>query len=232
MIEEIKTALIESLSDNILVRSEKKELKQLIVKANLDKRERDLLRSEIFKMARAKSSIDNYQYIFDWLEDVNKLFLSRNQQSAASEKIYFSPGEYCLNAILNQIKLSVSKIEICLFTISDDRISEALIYKHKQGVSVKIITDNDKLFDKGSDIIRLAAAGILIKVDVTDNHMHHKFAIFDGKRTLTGSYNWTRSAEKYNHENVLITESTDVMKEFKREYDALWSELISYEEVK
>lgn len=231
MLEEIKSALQLSIQDNVLVGGEKKDIKELIRSANLDKRERDLLRSEIFKMAKKSASSNNFDFIFDWLEDANKLILPSEKGKSSIEKVYFSPGEHCLNAILNQIKLSLNKIEICLFTISDDRISEALAYKHKQGVVVKIITDNDKLYDKGSDIDKLAAAGIPIKVDVTDNHMHHKFALFDGNRTLTGSYNWTRSAERYNHENVLITESTGVMKAFKREFDDLWDELIRYDQV-
>ncbi len=36
-------------------------------------------------------------------------------------------------------------------------------------------------------------------------HMHHKFALFDGGRLLTGSYNWTRGAAETNYENVIDT---------------------------
>jgi phosphatidylserine/phosphatidylglycerophosphate/cardiolipin synthase-like enzyme len=35
---------------------------------------------------------------------------------------------------------------------------------------------------------------------------HHKFAIFDGKTLLNGSYDWTRSAFTKNEENVLVTD--------------------------
>ncbi len=231
MVEKIKASLASSLNDLVLVGSEKKEIKSIIKEAQFSKRELDLLRSELFKMARAASNKDNYEFIFDWIEDANKLLLTESDSPKDEVSVYFSPGEQCLNAILNQIKRSTKKIEICLFTISDDRISDALMSKHQQGVHIKIITDNDKLFDKGSDIDKLAAAGIAIKVDVTDNHMHHKFAIFDQQRTLTGSYNWTRSAEKYNHENILITENSQVTKNFKREFDSLWDELKTYDEI-
>jgi phosphatidylserine/phosphatidylglycerophosphate/cardiolipin synthase-like enzyme len=36
---------------------------------------------------------------------------------------------------------------------------------------------------------------------------HHKFALFDNARLLTGSYNWTRSAPEHNHENFVVTNS-------------------------
>jgi hypothetical protein len=39
-----------------------------------------------------------------------------------------------------------------------------------------------------------AAAGIPVEVDRIEAHMHHRFAIFDGARLISGSYNWTGSA--------------------------------------
>lgn len=60
--------------------------------------------------------------------------------------------------------------------------------------------DNDKRFDDGSDIARLAALGIEVRLDDTPFHMHHKFAIFDGTSIANGSFNWTRSASSSNHE--------------------------------
>ncbi|MDG1916081.1 MAG: phospholipase D-like domain-containing protein [Crocinitomix sp.] len=159
-----------------------------------------------------------------WTEKVNKLILSANKVEVQQESVYFSPSEECLQAIIHNIRHANNKIRICLFTISDDRISEELISKSKQGVSVRIITDNDKMFDKGSDIEQLLRAGVPIRVDMTRNHMHHKFALFDSDITLTGSYNWTRSAERYNHENILITDSSKVLREFNKEFDSLWEE--------
>jgi phosphatidylserine/phosphatidylglycerophosphate/cardiolipin synthase-like enzyme len=52
--------------------------------------------------------------------------------------------------------------------------------------------------------------------------MHHKFAIFDKSKLLTGSYNWTRSASLHNEENFLITTDRDLLKDFTRMFDKLW----------
>lgn len=119
-------------------------------------------------------------------------------------------------------------MKICVFTISDDRISDAIVRAHRNGISVKIITDNDKLHDTGSDIRELAAKGLEIRVDKTRSHMHHKFAIFDEARVLTGSYNWTRSAALYNHENVLITDNRQIVQDYSREFDRLWKQMTRY----
>lgn len=151
--------------------------------------------------------------------------------SKLQNRAYFSPGNDCLDAILESINSAESSLKICVFTISDDRIAEAILAAHKAGVTVKVITDNEKLYDKGSDIRRLAEAGVPVRVDVTHNHMHHKFALIDNEALLTGSYNWTRSAANYNHENVLITHDRDTVLAYCHEFDRLWHHMEVYSPV-
>jgi phosphatidylserine/phosphatidylglycerophosphate/cardiolipin synthase-like enzyme len=43
---------------------------------------------------------------------------------------------------------------------------------------------------------------------------------------LTGSYNWTRSAARYNHENLVVTDQENLVQDFCREFDRLWQELV------
>jgi phosphatidylserine/phosphatidylglycerophosphate/cardiolipin synthase-like enzyme len=95
-------------------------------------------------------------------------------------------------------------------------------------VKVQVLTDNEKLYDKGSDIRELALAGVPVRVDNTTNHMHHKFAIPDNSAVLTGSYNWTRSAALYNHENVIVTNEKAMVNDFCREFDRLWEEMVNF----
>lgn len=222
--DEVVMLIDESIEDFFLTKAEKEQIKQALIGLSPDKRISDFLRSELFRIARAQINATNFHEILNWTEKVNKLILAANKIEVQQESVYFSPGEECLDAIIAQIKRSIHKISICLFTISDDRIADALITKHKLGVVIRVISDNEKVFDLGSDIEKLAKAGIPIRLDITENHMHHKFALFDDNITLTGSYNWTRSAERYNHENILITDSTSVLREFNKEFELLWQE--------
>jgi len=141
---------------------------------------------------------------------------------------FFSPGEDCLNAIIQAIEDAGKTIKICVFTISDDRISDAIVQAHQRGVNIRIITDNNKLHDAGSDIRELAARGLDVRIDKTRSHMHHKFAIFDETRVLTGSYNWTRSAAMHNHENILVTDNLSIVKDYSREFEKLWESMMTY----
>ncbi|MGV3586026.1 MAG: phospholipase D-like domain-containing protein [Adhaeribacter sp.] len=145
-----------------------------------------------------------------------------------TSQAYFSPGETCLNAIISGINKAQRSLKICVFTISDDRITRAILQAHRKGIQVKILTDNEKLFDKGSDIRELAQVGVPVRIDNSPNHMHHKFAILDDKTVLTGSYNWTRSAALYNHENLITSGDTNLVKDFGHEFDRLWAEMVPF----
>lgn len=121
-----------------------------------------------------------------------------------------------------------STIKICVFTISDNKISEEIIRAHKRNISVKVLTDNNKSFDKGSDIKTIHNAGVPVKIDRTQSHMHHKFYIIDKESMLTGSYNWARSAAEQNQENIIVSDDAKMAKYFVREFDRLWENLADY----
>ncbi|MBL7872424.1 MAG: DUF1669 domain-containing protein [Cyclobacteriaceae bacterium] len=214
-----------SLEDTILSKAEKGELKSLVSKHSLSDHELSILRSKIYSLAMEKANAENYSFIIEWIKAANNALLTSSQ---GATDVFFSPGEECRNAIISRINGAIHQLGICVFTISDDRITDAIVTAHKKGVNVKIITDNDKSWDEGSDIKQLARAGVSIKMDSTPNHMHHKFMVVDNKSLLTGSYNWTMSAMRYNHENILITEETGVVRSFLKEFENLWRQMVEY----
>jgi len=144
-------------------------------------------------------------------------------------EVHFSPQDDCAGAIQRFINRATEVLDVCVFTIADDRLTAALLEAHQRGVHVRILTDNEKLDDLGSDIRQLHRAGINVHVDRTENHMHHKFAVADNQSVLTGSYNWTRSAAYYNQENLLITDDPAIIRPYAREFERLWSSMARFE---
>jgi phosphatidylserine/phosphatidylglycerophosphate/cardiolipin synthase-like enzyme len=161
----------------------------------------------------------------EWIKNVNSALTA---SEIARSDAFFSPGDACRDTIIQQIGDATRRIKICVFTISDDLIAEAIVRSHRKGLDIKVITDNDKSFDMGSDVDRLAKEGVAVKMDNTPNHMHHKFMVVDDRALITGSYNWTRSAARYNHENILLTMENHVVGSFAREFDSLWSNMEWY----
>jgi cardiolipin hydrolase len=209
-----------TLEDKTFSRSEKKAVTQLLEQDfSLKKEQRDFLRGKIFDLARQGIQGHDNQAVIDWLETANKLMVNYYDQDSA---VYFSPGKQCRRAIVDQLTQALSSLDICVFTISDDWITGEILNCHKRGTKVRIITDDEKVHDYGSDIETMEGAGIEVRVDHSSHHMHHKFAIFDQRRALTGSYNWTHSAAAHNQENVLLTDDKQVVSAYSEEFEKLW----------
>ncbi len=217
---ELETMLRASLEDFALTRAEKKELKPYFAKFSGDQVAQAKARQLAFRLAN--SAIEEYGQIaaMDWLQDVIKILFARENEINMSA--YFSPGDDCLNRIRRLINEAQQTLDICVFTITDDRIVERLAEAHRRGIKIRVISDNDKSEDLGSDLDRLESIGITCCYDRTEAHMHHKFAIADGEKLLSGSYNWTRSAATQNNENIIVTNDPKLLRAFQETFDSLW----------
>lgn len=225
--DEIIEALRQSLADDILSKGEKRLVKERMFNEKLSSDDLNFLRSKIYELAHERATPANYSFIIDWIKSANAS-LSLILRSADESAAYFSPGESCRQAIIHQINQTEKLLKICVFTISDDHISEAMLNAHRRGVDIRILTDNDKAFDLGSDINKFFKEGLVVKIDNTTNHMHHKFMVSDDQVLLTGSYNWTNSAARYNQENIIVTTEAGLVRCFLNEFEKLWNGMSLY----
>jgi phosphatidylserine/phosphatidylglycerophosphate/cardiolipin synthase-like enzyme len=62
-----------------------------------------------------------------------------------------------------------------------------------------------------------------IKMPAEYGRMHHKFIVIDGKRVLTGSYNFTTAATVANYENLVLIASEPIAQAFGQEFDRITS---------
>jgi phosphatidylserine/phosphatidylglycerophosphate/cardiolipin synthase-like enzyme len=225
--EELDQALRATLADGRLSRGERQALSEVLSEPALDAARVSQLRARAFVMARERTSEPRALEALAWVEDLMKLLAHLDAPAAAGpSRAYFSPGEACLSAILGQLGRARSTLDICVFTITDDRIARAILDAHaRKGVRVRVITDNDKQYDGGSDIERLRGAGIALKVDESEHHMHHKFVVVDGATLLNGSYNWTRSASAFNEENLIVSSEPGLVSAFAAQFAQLWDAL-------
>ena len=184
------------------------------------------LRNKGFALAREYIDADPSQTfkVLKWLEQVVKTLDSGVPDNSIESSAHFSPGDECRRKIIDLCHQARQSIDICVFTISDDTLSEAIYKAHKRGIKVRIITDNDKSNDLGSDVDELSGKGVNLRMDRSPNHMHHKFAVFDNTILLNGSFNWTRSASRYNEENIVVSGEAAIVDEFQRKFEALWSQ--------
>ncbi|MBX2851169.1 MAG: DUF1669 domain-containing protein [Phycisphaeraceae bacterium] len=223
----LEAALDATLADGQLSNAEEKSLRQAIADLAGDRQALAFARNLAFRKAREHIE-ESPAHILRWLERIDKMIdnTASPPQHGGTDRgiaLAFSPGEDGLELIQREVRACRKSLDICVFTITDDRVTTAILDAHQRGVAVRLVTDNDKRFDSGSDIMRMARAGVPTRFDEYDDHMHHKFAIVDGKRLITGSYNWTRGATR-NHENVTVLTDNQLIEAFGKEFDRLWSD--------
>ena len=223
--EQIDDLLKRTLDDSRVSRGEKSILEGMVREHGDSEQQLGFLRHRAFAVARESIVGPEGIAAMEWLEDVIKVFQSREESDQNSSQVYFSPGDDCPQIIINQVERASQSIDICVFTITDNRIADAIRDAFVRGIAVRIISDNDKSLDPGSDIERFKGLGIPVRIDQTDHHMHHKYAVFDQKTTLTGSYNWTRSADKHNDENFVITTESTINRAYLGHFERLWDAL-------
>jgi phosphatidylserine/phosphatidylglycerophosphate/cardiolipin synthase-like enzyme len=141
----------------------------------------------------------------------------------AKEQVCFSP-EYetcCQSNIINLIQSSKKTIQIAMYSFTDMKIAQELVKANARGVYVHIVTDKIQAKNKFSVISFLQKAGIPIKYN-TFKIEHNKFAVFDAQHVITGSYNWTTAALKFNSENCLILDSSNIVNAYAKRFVILW----------
>ena len=222
---EFDLVLERTLDDLRMSRAERQALRELF--GELSDTQRARLRTRAFELARTQLPGVDAAKLLDWLEEAVKLSLPpmEPRSNQILGEAHFSPGADCLDRINQAIHQTQRQLDICVFTITDDRIAREILGAKDRGVEVRVISDNDKSVDRGSDIVRLETAGVAVRTDDTEHHMHHKFALFDRQLLLTGSYNWTRSAAEFNAENIIVTDHPELVSSFVRIFDRLWNEL-------
>lgn len=219
--QDIVEILRKTLEDGRLSRGERQALKALLDDEQLDEAKRGRWRKLALQVAISGAKQVRPIAAMKWLFGVLKLLRPQNLRIPKVEA-YFSPGESCRNRLIELIQGAQKRIDICVFTITDNRIADVIVAAHKRGVHVSILTDDLKAEDQGSDIHHFEKMGIPVRMDGSDKHMHHKFAIFDQKYLLTGSYNWTVSATIANEENIIVTDDHRLISAFEREFEKLW----------
>lgn len=224
VLDELKNSLIESFKDERLDSNEKHEL--LATYKNLNTEQRSFVRNRAFDITQDAcsnaSTQDQVRRAITWLENIIKT-LDSSEPELSECRAYFSPGDQCLEALISLINKTQKSLDVCVFTISENQLRDALIEAHHRQVRIRIISDDDKSLDRGSDIESLSEAGIQLRLDRTRHHMHHKFVISDSQVLATGSFNWTRSASLYNHENIIMLDDATSVSDFSGEFNSLWT---------
>jgi phosphatidylserine/phosphatidylglycerophosphate/cardiolipin synthase-like enzyme len=141
-------------------------------------------------------------------------------------EVYFSPDDGVEDRIDEVLRRAAKSIDFMVYSFTSDVLSETLLARAKAGVEVRGVVERDQASNPGSDYERLRQAGLDVRLDSNPRNMHHKVIIIDGTIVITGSYNFSRNAEEYNDENVLILYDVRVSEEYLLEFKRIFENAI------
>jgi len=152
--------------------------------------------------------------------------------SLAKSEVYFSLYDNPQKEIIKNINQAEAFINIAMYIFTDREIALPLAKARERGVKVRLYLDKDQVDYKYSQSRFLVQKGIKTRISTNNYNMHNKFAIIDNRLLLTGSYNWTFSANHRNDENLMVIDDPEIIEIFQNQFEKLWFNKYSPERTK
>ena len=143
--------------------------------------------------------------------------------SGTRVETFFSPDDGVAAHVLQVLNDAEESIYFMAFSFTTDELGEAIRSKAENGLMVAGVMEEEQVKSNiGTEYDPFKQAGLDVYVDGNDGQMHHKVMIVDGKIVITGSYNFSNSAETRNDENLVIFHNEQIadfyLGEFQRVY--------------
>ncbi len=131
---------------------------------------------------------------------------------------YFAPEDGVASHLLSELSKARKQIVFMAYSFTDKKIAGIITQKHNAGLDVQGIFNWRQKNDKYSVWPQLSQAGIPVYFSPTERTLHHKVMVIDSQTVITGSFNFTKSANKRNDENLLIISSRALALAYLREF--------------
>ena len=155
-------------------------------------------------------------------------------------EVYMSPSDQTKEAILAAITTADYSISFCIFSFTDDDISDAMEAQLEDvpGLTIQGVFDETQAGSQYSEIHKMLDWGNQVEVlvdAVTDSagaekFLHHKYLLVDAgyedsdPLVITGSCNWSTNGFSYNDENTIISYHPDIVDLYLSEFEERFAE--------
>ncbi|WP_034296832.1 phospholipase D family protein [Herbaspirillum sp. RV1423] len=121
----------------------------------------------------------------------------------------FAPWDDVESLILDALGKARRQVLVQAYILTSKPLTNALIAAYKRGVDVRVLVDAGQLNKTGRDrIAAMQEAGIQVREETKYKNAHNKVIVIDAAgadaTVITGSYNFTWTAQNKNAENILI----------------------------
>jgi phosphatidylserine/phosphatidylglycerophosphate/cardiolipin synthase-like enzyme len=137
-------------------------------------------------------------------------------------EVWFSPGDNVSQRIVNYIGTAEESVYFCILVFTRNEIGYAMQDAMTRGADVWGVFNDEG--DEYSEWENLTSWGADIYTDVGSGILHHKYMTVDAGNPLSdplvisGSYNWSNSAESRNNENIVVVHDFLIANQYAQEF--------------
>jgi phosphatidylserine/phosphatidylglycerophosphate/cardiolipin synthase-like enzyme len=177
---------------------------------------------------QARSSVEKQD--FDIGQDLMRSVVKTTPFAAnTSYAVCFTPGQDCEGLIVSEIKHAQQSILLQAYSFTSAPIAKALMEAKQRGVDVRAILDKSQRTEKYTGATFLKHAGIPVVIDEKPAIAHSKIFVFDQQSVLTGSFNFTRSAQERNAENLIVIKGdANLVRAYTENWNSRWKVSVDY----
>ncbi len=149
---------------------------------------------------------------------------------------YFSPSDRTTFQIGKTLGRAQGSINAAVMSFTRKELADSIIAQKNRFRKTRVIMSNNT--DDGNQYSYLLANGVDIRLKVGTGLLHHKYAIVDAEPhglnayVVTGSHNWSSSAETRNDENTVIVRDNRIANLFLQEFAARYYEAYGGDSIK
>jgi hypothetical protein len=140
---------------------------------------------------------------------------------------WFSPSDHTTDRIVDAVHTAQSEALFATLSFTKNEIGDALVDVFNNNATVRGMIEN--ISDPGAEIDYLSSIGIDCRPHPLTYDLHHKYGVFDANGSdptvVTGSHNWTITAEAENDENILVLHDARLASLYKAEFEKRWEEI-------
>lgn len=137
--------------------------------------------------------------------------------------IIFAPEADEVSALTAEIESANHSIRFMTFVFSLDELAEAMLSQAaSRDITLEGVFEKRNSTASWSQLPALHCAGAAVRQDGNRYVLHHKVIIIDDHTVITGSFNFSRSAEKNNDENIVIVRNATIAELYLREWRRMW----------
>jgi len=139
-------------------------------------------------------------------------------------EVLFAPDDRPSHRLEELVRQAQDSIDMLAYNFTLNGLRDALVDAQQRGVRVRAVFDESQADAAGGEYAALRKAGMEVRLDGNDGLMHEKVIVVDGQSVALGSYNFTRSADENNDENLLIVHDAGIAQAYLAEFERIFAQ--------